>query len=410
MCAKLEDEQYHKPECIQRKCKDCGIGSLDKYNLFPEDSETSVEWNKWEVKEVEIHSAKGKKKIKKRTLVRKHGTMKDLLEELKSEVAPHAEHLFNKEWQHSQFKELRDKLGKKDVLTVWDFSENYKCNFQREVQSAYYSQESATLHPVIVYYRCITCEETVQESCIFISNDLHHDHHLVNTFQQKLAKHLTQTRKLPLQTLHRYSDGCACQYKSKGPFSDVSYATEDFSFKIQHHFYGTRHGKGASDGDGAVIKSQATRSVMAGTTVISNAGDLYTFTKENLTKSPPEGQCCQPFMRTAFYVRADEVDRERVRTMRTVKGTRKVHAVKTVKPGMICTRNLSCFCDYCLKGEGSECKNTTYVANWKRINLHSGGSKAGKFPNNFFYFTLVIDLKEPGLIAVFFNRVRFKEI
>ena len=381
MCPKQDGSQFHQPKCIQRQCSDCGISALDEL-INNDNKDVPVQWKRWEVTKVKIHTNKGKRTIKRRNLEGKSGTLQKLVNEIKTEVAPHAQHLFNKEWQQTQYKELREKLRGNEVLSVWDFSENYKCNFQREVQSAYYSQESATLHPVITYYRCTTCEKTVQESLIFISNDLHHDHHLVNMFQKKVAQHLTQTRKLPLQTLHRYSDGCACQYKSKGPFSDVSYSTEDFAFKIQHHFYGTRHGKGASDGEGAVIKSKASKAVMAGTVVISNAEGLYSFTKDNLTKSPPEGQCCQPFRRTAFYIPASEVDRERVRIMRTVKGTRRIHAVKNIEGGVIGARNLSCFCDHCLKGEGARCKNAAYVMKWRRINLASGGSKTGKFLSN----------------------------
>ena len=87
----------------------------------PEQKDVQVEWKKWEVTKIEIHTVKGHKKIKKRTLEKKEGTLQKLLNEIKTEAALHTEHLFNKEWQHLQFKECRDKLGKNDVLSVVGF-------------------------------------------------------------------------------------------------------------------------------------------------------------------------------------------------------------------------------------------------------------------------------------------------
>ncbi|KAJ8048302.1 hypothetical protein HOLleu_00559 [Holothuria leucospilota] len=66
------------------------------------------------------------------------------------------------------------------VLSVLGFSENYKRAFQREVQSAYYSQDAVTIHPIVYYYHCSQCKKEVTESCIMVSDDLH----LVHAFQQ----------------------------------------------------------------------------------------------------------------------------------------------------------------------------------------------------------------------------------
>lgn len=51
---------------------------------------------------------------------------------------------------------------------------------------------------------------------------------------------------------------------------------------VERHFYGSRHGKGPSDGAGAVVKSGARRAVMGMNVVINNAEDLYNFGKEKL--------------------------------------------------------------------------------------------------------------------------------
>lgn len=54
----------------------------------------------------------------------------------------------------------------------------------------------------------------------------------------------------------QFKDGCASQYKSHLPFCDLSYASKDHGFSIERHFYGSRYGKGHSDGAGAVVKEQ----------------------------------------------------------------------------------------------------------------------------------------------------------
>ena len=236
--------------------------------------------------------------IKKRSIITKTGTLDEFIKELKTEASPHALHMFNKDWQQKQYKELKNKLEPGSVISIMDFSENYKCSFQREVQIAYYSQDSATLHPIGNYYNCTTCNKLIQESCIMISNDLIHDYHLVHSFQKTNTNHLKHTRNININTMYRFSDGCSSQYKSKGPISDISYAVEDFGHKISHNYYGTRHGKGASDGEGAVIKSQASRAVLSGTAIIANPKDLYDFAKNQLTKDPQPGHCCEAFLRT----------------------------------------------------------------------------------------------------------------
>ena len=120
----------------------------------------------------------------------------------------------------------------------------------------------------------LQCNNLVQESCIMISNDLNHDHHLVHAFQKAVSCHLKKTRHLKINKMYRFSDGSSSQYKSRGPFSDISYAYEDYKYPILHNYFGTRHGKGASDGEGAVVKSQASQAVLAGTAIIRDAQSL----------------------------------------------------------------------------------------------------------------------------------------
>ena len=221
MCAKPTGWAYHRPECITRTCGKCGVHLIDVKLAPLLDTSGIVEWKRWEMVVTTCYTNKVAKQVKKRKPLMKSGTISDLVQQLKEESEPFAEHLFNKDWQNRQEKVLKEKLGPTEVLGIFDFAENVKCENQREVQSAYYSHDSATVHPIVAYYKCTECLEPVTESCVMISNDLTHDYHLVNTFQETTTKHLRDTRGLALSTFYRFSDGCSSQYKSKGPISDI---------------------------------------------------------------------------------------------------------------------------------------------------------------------------------------------
>ena len=376
MCQKSVGARFHNPACIKRQCKDCGIQKLN--NILEPLLHTptqQITWTRWEVVTTPYFGKQGRKDVKKRKPVLKQDTIVEMLAELMTETEPHAEHLFNKDWQNSQEATLIGKLRADEVLGVYDFAENFKCGHQREVQSAYYAQDSATVHPVVTYYNCNVCLKSVRESLILVSDDLIHDYNLVNAFQKVVSNHLMTARELKLSTFYRFSDGCSSQYKSKGPISDISYSRQDFGYTIHHNYSGTRHGKGASDGESGVVKRLASDAIKAGTAVISTSQQLYKFLAENVTKEAEDG-CCIPFRRSVFFVKHDDVQRERQdRAVKTVAGTRSLHSIKCVTGGQVGVRNLSCFCDACRGCGGIICQNVLYVQPWKVVKLANGRGK-----------------------------------
>uniref|UniRef100_A0A8W8NTU4 Uncharacterized protein n=1 Tax=Magallana gigas TaxID=29159 RepID=A0A8W8NTU4_MAGGI len=92
-------------------------------------------------------------------------------------------------------------------------------------------------------------------------------------------------------------------------------------------FYGSRHGKGPSDGAVAVVKSGARRAVMGMNVVINNAEDLYNFGKEKL-ESTEEKTDHLHHKRTFFLI--ENIDRNRPdrSKTKTVPGTRKLQCIK----------------------------------------------------------------------------------
>ena len=169
-------------------------------------------------------------------------------------------------------------------------------------------------------------------------------------------------RELTISRQIQYSDGCACQYKSTIPFCDVSYAEEDFGFPVEKYYYGSRHGKGPSDGEGAVIKNAARRAVRGQQRVINSAKDLYNFAVETIHEQKSEQQHTHS-KRSVFWVEEGEILRNLPdRAVVTVKGTRNFHCVRTKEHLQIEVRHQSCFCSYCRSHDDAdgECMNNQY--------------------------------------------------
>ena len=358
MCPKENGHRYNKRVCIERKCKDCGTVKLDSHveNLLQLHQNKPISWRKWESTTSQV---KGKE-VAKQELVNKSGTMADCLQELQREVQSLSLHLFNASWQSQQFSNISGNVPNGWVVMVQDFAENFVCTAQDEIQSAHWNHSTATIHPNVCYYKCPKCHSIMEESLIFITPDKKHDYHAVHEFMTTSVQYL-KTRLCPTEIQHivRFSDGAACQYKSKGPFLDVAMAEKEYGVPVTYHYFGSRHGKGPSDGESAVVKRQASQAVLAGTFIINDAKDLYEFTKQ--ISKRPVGDECLHFQRTVFFV--DEINRDRGHErvdLKTLKGTRKLHCIRGQSSGAVSTRNLSCFCEPCVTCAGY-CLNKDYV-------------------------------------------------
>jgi hypothetical protein len=77
----------------------------------------------------------------------KTGSAQDLVQELVEDVVVPTKgctfirHLFNADWQHSQYRELRDHLQEGQLLLVMDFAENPKSACQDEIKSFHFSKQ-----------------------------------------------------------------------------------------------------------------------------------------------------------------------------------------------------------------------------------------------------------------------------
>ena len=207
---------------------------------------------------------------------------------------------------------------------LMDFSENYRCRYQKEAQNAFYEQVQFTAHPFMCYYTenasninedkdetekdDTETKQLVKHSVIVISNDMKHDAFAVKEFEKEtidLLKKETQVNKVV-----KFSDGCASQYKGKIAFAQLSESEKP----IMRNYFETSNGKSPCDRLGAIVKNACFRAVKAEKAVIGNAEAAFEYCKSNLehTKVIKRGSEKYLTKRNIIFVDKDNVTRHEV--------------------------------------------------------------------------------------------------
>ncbi|MES9905398.1 MAG: hypothetical protein ABW168_22320 [Sedimenticola sp.] len=368
MCAKESDEKHHAIKCIERTCPNCGVDLLhEKLTMACKDLK-EVTWKRWENSTITV---KGKSKTTKELLT-KEGNIEDFLEELMAELSFLSKHLFVASWQYQQFNHIKSNLPEGWVIMIADFAENYRTFYQDETQAAHWQYEQITVHPIVAYHRCPVdeCEEVVTDSIICLSDDRGHDASAVHTYLTAAIKHVGEI--MDIVHLVQFTDGCSAQYKSKQPFMDISFASSDYNFTTERCFFGSRHGKGPCDGLGAVTKQGVSQAVKRREVVVRNAKEMHQYCKEKMEIKGDQSKCNH---KSRTFKLIKEIDRNR--PLRCPKkaypGTRQVHSVKGIEPGVIAVRKLSCFCEECIAN--GLCENSSYVEAWIQHDFCNACSK-----------------------------------
>ena len=350
-CEAKDAEAFSRPvyscgkNCRRRNCKYC----KDKYSKYLTmanrdiDMDVMTQWHKWG-HEYTLHAATGRRVKGPYQSNVTVGTRAELLGELKLNIPNLPRHLFDYYWQSEQLEECKRKLQPGELLVIVDFAKNITFPRQHEVQHGFFHRRSATLHPVIMYYKCKNhedCEHLVHDEFMVISDDLCHDAHAVHTYTKLALEHLRK-QGTPVEKLYIFSDNCANQYKSKLPFELLQF----FGIPAEHHYFGAGHGKSAADGFVGRLKKMIEDAIRSGKAHIQDALDLALWCKKaaiSKLKITPEETDCIHYQREFEYVK--EVDRTYIGNAMTIKGTMKIHSVKTtgVQGRLLCRAN-SCFC------------------------------------------------------------------
>ena len=343
------DEDYPDALCLNQECAKCGQHQLqDHYKeILEKYGGTELTYHRWETILLPAKDGSTKRCM---SCVQRKTDFKDFMKEFERDIKA--------SWQMSQLEKCKESMTQNDAVIIMDFAENYTCRFQNEVQSAFWDSNQITIHPMMTYYMVKDADSLKlrKHSVIGVSNDLKHDAHAVLKFREILLKKLEDEIQ-NLTMINEWTDGCACQYKGKIAFADIS----NDKHKIQRKFFETSHGKNVCDGLGATVKNVCYQAVISGKKVISTADDLFEYCKEKLTVNTVESK------REFIYLDTKYINRERpeVINAETLVGTRKLHSVKNSNKSLeLFSRNLSCFCVQCKENLG-DCMNLPYVQQWQ---------------------------------------------
>ena len=94
-----------------------------------------------------LHKGNKKKKIQ---LVEKNVTPKMFVAVLKEKLKGFACHQFNVSHTNHTFDQAVAGMSDKTIIKIQDFSENYTCLLPEEIMSIHWTQEQATVYPLVV--------------------------------------------------------------------------------------------------------------------------------------------------------------------------------------------------------------------------------------------------------------------
>ena len=117
-------------------------------------------------------------------------------------------------------------------------------------------------------------ENCEHDAVIAISPDLNHDATAMKTFLRYLDTNIF-IHHPTIKHLIVWSDGCACQYKSRLPLYNISQRFGMQNIEITWNFFGSRHGKCEADGEAAVVKNHLHRIVKAESIPMKTAADVF---------------------------------------------------------------------------------------------------------------------------------------
>ena len=221
-----------------------------------------------------------------------------------------------------------------------DFTEDYRCGSQDEIQSAYCNPTQVTIHPVVIYYKNRAEKENSHQSFVFVSSESHHDATFIYTLINKVISLLKEI--VPnLEMIHYWTDSPTSQYRNKTIFKVISYHEEISTAKYHGIIWKLVTEKEPCNPIGGTAKRKADLEVKNGRFVIQDNVDFYEWSKQESSAIKYVYLSTEEYEMSANFLKA------LCKNLDSVNGTVKLHAVFSLKPNWIWIRETSCFCSNC---------------------------------------------------------------
>jgi hypothetical protein len=248
-------------ECMNGMCVNCeSVDDVIKKQLFKFERNQKIRFVQW-VSDDRHHTEEMSLSIK------------DFYTHFIDQSVEFKQHAFTASAQSSHFDEDMKNLQNDTALMVQDFSENFSCIPQNEIQQAFYTRASFTLFTVCVY----VCqgEEKTPKSYGIISDSKHHDKVAVNGFMNEIFKEI-QEQHPHIKNVIIWSDGAPSHFKNAFSLTNLSRLQQMFGFeKLSWNFHASSHGKSQVDGIGGSIKAMVDRRVKSHKLTIKTAFQFF---------------------------------------------------------------------------------------------------------------------------------------
>ena len=144
------------------------------------------------------------------------------------------------------------------------------------MQSAFFDQNQVTIHPMMAYYkeRMENEELLVKHAIIGITDDHKKGALGVKMFEKEAITIIEREKGKNLRTVHKFTDGCASQYKGKFPSLT---SQNKRSLMLHVTFFKQAMASLFVMGLGAVMKGSRYHAVISGKEILGTAQDVMKY-------------------------------------------------------------------------------------------------------------------------------------
>ncbi|CAB3977243.1 Hypothetical predicted protein [Paramuricea clavata] len=244
-----------KRECWMNQCEQCKDGKGFR-NSYPLEENGDIKWYVWKTDS----SNKLVKNVEE-------GTAEELYTHICSIIPQFMAHCFTKRMQAEAYnKEQKDAEADSESLSnaaflQVDFSENYTCVSQDEIQSAHWKQSQVSLFTAALWYSGIL------HPIVIASDNLNHSKDTIVAYIDYLLSILPSNT----QNISIWSDGPSSQFKNRFIVAALKSLQDKHKIQITWNYFATSHGKGPVDGIGGAVKRQVWMTVKTRKHIVCDA-------------------------------------------------------------------------------------------------------------------------------------------
>ncbi|GBO23484.1 hypothetical protein AVEN_155726-1 [Araneus ventricosus] len=245
--------------CWFNECQTCNNAQgFEQVYSLPDINEANVNWKYW--KKDQSHQLLKVESI---------GSYSDLHSYVADLVPQFLEHCYIKRKQANSYQNmhrlvLSDEYPRDLCLIQIDFSENYTCVFQDEIQSAHWQQHQVSIFTAALYYSGFI------DPVALVSDCLNQAKEAVICYISYLLDNIPSN----IQQVEIGSDGPSSQFKNRFVVALLNVLEEKYSINIIWNYFATSHGKGSVGGIGGSLKRQVFNQVKKRKCVVVNAADF----------------------------------------------------------------------------------------------------------------------------------------